>query len=99
MVEYQQAIEMTAIYRDIIDGTRELLSSVVDNRLNNVMKYLTSITIVMAIPTIISGIYGMNVAAEWMPLSNTPYGFGIICAMILVICVVALWILKRKKML
>ena len=62
MVEYQQAIEMTAIYRDIIDGTRELLSSVVDNRLNNVMKYLTSITIVMAIPTIISGIYGMRVS-------------------------------------
>lgn len=67
MVEYQQAIEMTAIYRDIIDGTRELLSSVVDNRLNNVMKYLTSITIVMAIPTIISGIYGMNVSGIGMP--------------------------------
>ena len=52
-VEYQQAIEMTSIYRDIIDGTRELLSSVINNRLNNVMKILTSITIVMAIPTII----------------------------------------------
>lgn len=99
MVEYQQAIEMTAIYRDIIDGTRELLSSVADNRLNNVMKYLTSITIVMAIPTIISGIYGMNVSGEWMPLSTTPFGFGIICVLILVICLVALWILKRKKML
>ena len=54
MVEYQQAIEMTTIYRDVIDGTRELMSSVIDSKLNNVMKYLTSITIVMAIPTIIS---------------------------------------------
>ena len=99
MVEYQQAIEMTAIYRDIIDGTRELLSSVVDNRLNNVMKYLTSITIVMAIPTIISGIYGMNVSGIGMPLASSPYGFGIICVLILLICVAALWILKRKKML
>ena len=99
MVEYQQAIEMTAIYRDIIDGTRELLSSVVDNRLNNVMKYLTSITIVMAIPTIISGIYGMNVSGVGMPLASSPYGFGIICVLILLICVAALWILKRKKML
>ena len=62
MVEYQQAIEMTAIYRDIIDGTRELLSSVVDNRLNNVMKYLTSITIVMAIPTIIWHRHRMGLA-------------------------------------
>ena len=99
MVEFQQAIEMTTIYRDIIDGTRELLSSVVDNRLNNVMKYLTSITIVMAIPTIISGIYGMNVSGVGMPLASSPYGFGIICVLILLICVAALWILKRKKML
>ena len=57
MVEYQQAIEMTTIYRDVIDGTRELMSSVIDSKLNNVMKYLTSITIVMAIPTIISVSY------------------------------------------
>ncbi len=55
IVENTQAIEMTQIYRDIISGTKELLSTVINNRLNNVMKYLASITIVMAIPTIISG--------------------------------------------
>lgn len=99
VVEYQQAIEMTAIYRDIIDGTRELLSSVIDNRLNNVMKYLTSITIVMAIPTIISGIYGMNVDGRWMPLSTVPYGFEIICGIIFIICAITLWILRKKRML
>ncbi|MDO5382632.1 MAG: magnesium transporter CorA family protein [Eubacteriales bacterium] len=99
MVEYQQAIEMTTIYRDIIDGTRELLSSVIDNRLNNVMKILTSITIVMAIPTIISGIYGMNVSGNWMPLSDTPFGFYIIIGIILAICILVLWFLKKKKML
>ena len=97
-VEYQQAIEMTSIYRDIIDGTRELLSSVINNRLNNVMKILTSITIVMAIPTIISGIYGMNVDEKWMPLSTTHYGFYIIVGIIVVICVCVLWFLKKKKM-
>ena len=42
IVENRQAIEMTSIYRDIINGTRELMSSVLDNRLNNVMKALTS---------------------------------------------------------
>ena len=97
-VEYQQAIEMTSIYRDIIDGTRELLSSVINNRLNNVMKILTSITIVMAIPTIISGIYGMNVDEKWMPLSTTHYGFYIIVGIIVVISVCVLWFLKKKKM-
>ena len=58
IIENKQAIEMTAIYRDIINGTRELVSTVINNRLNNVMKLLASITIVMAIPTIISGLFG-----------------------------------------
>ena len=99
VVEYQQAIEMTTIYRDVIDGTRELLSSVIDNKLNNVMKYLTSITIVMAIPTIISGIYGMNVASQWMPFATVPFGFEIIIGIIVIICVIVMWFLRKKKML
>lgn len=98
IVENQQAIEMTAIYRDIIKGTRELMSSVIDNRLNNVMKYLTCITLIMAIPTIISGIYGMNVNSEGMPFANLPYGFALICGIIVVICIIALIIMKKKKM-
>ena len=99
IVENQQAIEMTQIYRDIIKGTRELLSAVMDNRLNTAMKYLASITIVIAIPTIVSGIYGMNVAEEWMPLANTPFGFGIICLIILLLCLVVIRILRKRKML
>ncbi len=99
IVENRQAIEMTSIYRDIINGTRELMSSVLDNRLNNVMKALTSITLVMGIPTLISGIYGMNVNARWVPLANTAHGFGLICIMMLVICAVILLLLKKKKIL
>ena len=99
IIENKQAIEMTQIYRDIINGTRELLSTVINNRLNNVMKFLASITIVMAIPTIISGLYGMNVNAEGMPLSGSPWGFAIICGMTLLICIMTLFILKKRKML
>lgn len=98
IVENKQAIEMTAIYRDIINGTRELLSTIIDNRLNNVMKYLTSITLVMAIPTVISGIYGMNVSGKWMPFSNVPYGFYIVCGIMIVISAIVLLILKKRKM-
>jgi len=99
IIENRQAIEMTDIYRDIIHGTRELISEVLNNRLNNVMKMLTSVTLVMAIPTIISGLYGMNVDGRWMPLSQTPHGFAIICILTAVICLLVLWILKRRKML
>jgi magnesium transporter len=97
VVETQQAIEMASIYKDIINGTRELLSSVLNSRLNNVMKYLTSITLVMAFPTVISGLYGMNVAG--MPFANDINGFMIICVMIIVICIVVAFWLKRNKML
>ena len=97
IIENTQAIEMTTIYRNIIDSTRELISAVMDNRLNNVMKYLTSITLVMAIPTVISGIYGMNL--KWLPFAGTVYGFAIVCVFTLIICIITLFILKKKKML
>lgn len=99
IIENKQAIEMTSIYRDIINGTRELLSSVINNRLNNVMKYLAAITIVMSIPTIISGLWGMNVSGKWMPFSDTPFGFGIICILTLIICIVVMIVLRKREML
>lgn len=99
IIENKQAIEMTTIYRDIINGTRELMSSVLDNRLNNVMKSLTSITLIMAVPTVISGIYGMNLNEEGIPLANTPAGFGVIVSLIVVVCIVMMIFLKRKKIL
>ncbi len=99
IIENKQAIEMTSIYRDIINGTRELLSSIIDNRLNNVMKYLATITIIMAIPTIISGFYGMNVNNTGVPFAGTKYGFAIVAVITISICVIVLLILHKKKML
>ncbi len=99
IVENKQAIEMTGIYRDILNGTRELLSTFIDSRLNTVMKYLASITIVMSVPNIISGLYGMNVAQQWVPLAKSANGFGIITGIIVVICAIIILVLKKKKML
>lgn len=99
IVENRQAIEMTNIYRDIIHGARELVSTIINNRLNNVMKFLTSITLVMAIPTVISGLYGMNVSGEGMPWSAEPHGFLIICGVTVIVCIIALIVLRRRKML
>lgn len=98
IVENRQAIEMAMIYRDIINGTRELMSSVLDNRLNNVMKTLTSITLVMGIPTMISGLYGMNVDSKWVPLANTAHGFGVICLITLLICLLIMLFLRKKRL-
>ena len=99
IVEIRQAIEMTSIYRDDIKGTRELFSSILDNRLNNAMKYLTSITLLMAVPTVISGLYGMNVQSDGMPFANTTAGFAIVLGLTLALCVFAAWVLHKKHML
>lgn len=96
IVENRQAVEMTSIYKDILNGTRELLSSLMDNRLNNVMKYLTSLTIVLAIPTIVSGLFGMNVA---VPMEHKAFAFAAICIGTLIVCVVCMILLRRKRML
>ena len=99
IVEMRQAIEMTGIYRDDIKGTREMFSAILDNRLNNAMKYLTSITLLMAVPTVISGLYGMNVNMNGMPFANFVGGFGVVCGVILLVCVIAAWVLHKKHML
>ena len=99
IVEIRQAIEMTSIYRDDIKGTRELFSSILDNRLNNAMKYLTSITLLMAVPTVISGLYGMNVRADGMPFANSTAGFAIVLGLTLALCILSAWVLHKKHML
>lgn len=99
IVENQQAVEMTDIYRSIIDGTRELMSTIFDNRLNNVMKILTSVTLILAIPTVISGMYGMNVLTRYMPFAETPHGFAIISGIVVAVCLGLFFLLKKKRML
>ena len=56
-------------------------------------------TLIMAIPTVISGIYGMNVSSKWVPLATTAHGFMIIIGVIVVICVLILILLKKKRIL
>ena len=99
IVENQQAIEMAQIYREIIDGTRDLVSNVMEARLNGVMERLTSITIVLSIPTIVSGAYGMNVAGKWMPLSEVEHGFSIINLITLGLCLLLALILRKRRLL
>lgn len=99
IVENQQAIEMAQIYREVIDGTRQLVSSLMDSRLNSVMERLTSLTIILSIPTVVSGAYGMNVAGQWMPLSETPQGFAIINLLTLGVCLITALALRKRRLL
>ena len=78
LIEIHQAIEMCNIYSNILSGTMDAFASVISNNLNIVMKVLTVITIVMAIPNIIFSFYGMNVAGLPFPQWWFPTGLAIV---------------------
>lgn len=92
LVEVQQAIEMSNIYTNILSGTMDAFASIISNNLNIVMKVLTSLTILTAIPTMFASFYGMNV--EGIPFAH----FGFIVGVALVATGVAALVLFKNKM-
>ena len=96
ITENKQAIEMAQIYTNILNGTMDAYASIISNNLNSVMKTLTSITIILAIPTMISSFWGMNVN---LPLQNSPFGFIIMIVISVLLTLLVSWWLKRRNML
>lgn len=85
LIEVKQAIEMCNIYSSILSGMMDAFASIISNNLNIVMKVLTSLTIVMAIPNIVSSFYGMNISQGmpfdqfwWFPLALS----GLLCVIV-----------------
>lgn len=99
IIETNQGIEMASIYRELVSSTRDLFANTLNNTLNVVMKILTSLTIILAVPTIISGFYGMNVPTEGMPFGSMTAAFGIICGATALICAVVAWFLHKSDLL
>ncbi len=95
-IENKQAIEMCSIYRSILATTTEGYASVISNDANSVMKLLTSITLVISIPTLIASIWGMN---TWVPGQSSWIGFTVLAVVSVVVTALSVWILKKKKLL
>ena len=92
LIEIRQAIEMAGIYSNILSGTMDAYASVVSNNLNIIMKVLTVITIIMAIPNIVFGFYGMNIR------NGLPFdAFWVMPALLAVAACCAAWYLLNKK--
>lgn len=96
IIENKQAIEMSQIYSNILATTMEAYSSIISNNLNGVMKVLTSITIIIAIPTLIASFWGMNVP---VPFSGNHFGFLIMVIISILLTIGASIWLKKKNML
>ena len=96
IIENKQAIEMAKIYSDILNGTMDAYASIISNNLNRVMKFLTSITIILSIPTMIASFWGMNVP---VPMQDNPYGFVILIGFSIIISIIAtVWLNKRDML-
>ena len=99
IIENKQAIEMTEIYSNILASTMDFFASVISNNLNIVMKILASITILMSIPTIIGGIFGMNIPVPFGEnFSANPMPFFAVIGITVSISLVATFILVKKDM-
>ena len=94
LIEVRQAIELAQIYSSIISGMMDAFASVISNNLNVTMKVLSSITILLAIPNIIFGFYGMNITTG-LPLDHF---WWIPLAIVGVIILIAAILLKRKDL-
>lgn len=96
IIENKQAIEMTEIYSNILASTMDFFASVISNNLNIVMKVLASVTILLAIPTIVSGIYGMNIS--YLPFANGNHSFAAVMTIMISIAGFVAFILYKKDM-
>jgi len=94
-IELRQAQDMTNIYSDILTGTMDAYASVISNNLNVIMKRLTSISIILMIPTLIASFYGMNVPNG---LQQNNHGLWIIALLSFVISVVGVLMFKKKNL-
>ena len=92
-VECEQVLTVASCARELLDQYNTAVSAIVGNNLNLIMKVLTSVSIIMTIPAIVSGIWGMN---TWLPLHSGKSGFFILLAAMGLLCGACAWWLKRK---
>ena len=98
MIEVRQAIEMTNIYSNILKGTMDTTASIISNNLNIVMKRMTTMTIIIAVPTIVFSFYGMNIHENsgGLPLANVWFPLALSAALSVIVGLVINYTQKFK---
>lgn len=95
IIDTKQAIEMVDMHRMILEAMMEGFASIINNNLNQVMKFLAAMTIIMSIPTMIGGLWGMNVP---VPYGNNPFGFLIVVLLSVIVSIVVVYYFRKKGM-
>lgn len=93
-IEMTQARETTAIYSNILDSTLDTYANVINNNMSKVMKMLTSISIIMMFPNMVSGLFGMNLLNG---METWAWGFPIALLICVAVTSAFFWYFKRKS--
>lgn len=96
IIENKQALEMAEIYTNILMSMMDSFSSIISNRLSQIMKFLTSVTIILAIPTLIFSLWGINVP---VPFAESPFGFYEVIGIGAMVTLLVTIVLYNKDML
>ncbi|WP_458413821.1 magnesium transporter CorA family protein [Schinkia sp. CFF1] len=94
IIENQQAIEMAETHTTILSGMMDAFASVISNNVNIVMKFLTSFTIILALPTMVASFFGMNVK---IPFQDYPHAFLIAMVISIMFASITALIFWKKK--
>ena len=94
-IEMTQARETTNIYSNILESTMDTYQSIINNNMNTIMRTLTSVTIILMLPTLISSFFGMNLING---MENSPIGFLIAIVLSIVISVISLLVFRHKRL-
>ena len=94
-IEMTQARETTSIYSNILESTMDTYQSIINNNMNTIMRTLTSVTIILMLPTLVASFFGMNLING---MENSPVGFVIAIVISIFISVVSLFVFKQKRL-
>ena len=94
-IEMTQARETANIYSNILESTMDTYQSIINNNMNTIMRTLTSVTIILMLPTLVASFFGMNLVNG---METNPIGFIIAILLSLVISVVSWFFFRHKRL-
>jgi magnesium transporter len=94
-IEMTQARETTLIYSNILESTMDTYQSIINNNMNTIMRTLTSVTIILMLPTLVASFFGMNLING---MENSPVGFIVAIIISVLISVISLLVFRHKRL-
>ena len=94
-IEMTQARETTSIYSNILESTMDTYQSIINNNMNTIMRTLTSVTIILMLPTLVASFFGMNLVNG---METSPMGFITAIVISVAVSAICLLVFRHKRL-